>query len=103
MKRTLLALAATLALSVPAMAQTTVTVQAPAQVTDPATVEAFRNEVARAIHSVCRKESGPLLGINIYALRRCVADTSREVAKNDTTGVLSAELMRDRVLTLASK
>jgi UrcA family protein len=103
MKRTLIAAAAALCFAVPALAQTAVSVRVPANLDDAAAVQSFRSEVASAIRSVCREAEGPVLGFNIYGIRKCIAETSKEVAKLDTTGFLSAELLRDRSFDLAAK
>jgi UrcA family protein len=103
MKRTALALIAACFMTLPAMAQTAVTVRVPTDTSNPAAVEAFRKEVALAVRSVCVEEEGPVLAFNLYGIRKCIAETSRDVARLDSTGVLSAELVRDRALQLAAK
>jgi len=103
MKRIILSLTGALSLAGAAFADTT-TVSIPANVQTPEGAVAYTTALDRAVARVCRNAFSPLIGINYYSYRTCLAKTRAETARQEPTGLYAARFSKPRTsLALAAK
>jgi hypothetical protein len=86
MKRIILSLTGAMTLAGAAFADTT-TVSIPANVQTREGATAYTSALDKAVARVCRNEFSPIIGINYYNYRTCLAKTRAEIARQEPTGL----------------
>jgi len=100
MKRAFLPLTASLAFVGAAFAEP-VTVMVPKDLSTKESVELYKTKLDSAVSKVCRRASGPVVGLAYYTYKDCLALTRADVAKSEPTGLYGEK--PDTTLTLAAK
>ena len=105
MKRAFLPLTASLAFASLSLASAAfaepVTVMVPKDLSTKESVELYKTKLDSAVSKVCRRASGPVVGLAYYTYKDCLALTRADVAKSEPTGLYGEK--PDTTLTLAAK
>lgn len=83
--------------------ETSIEVVVPANVTEPAAAEAYKAELTDAIKDVCRRATGPAVGLAYYTLLDCIERTTQKVAAEEPTGLFAAAKGQPRSVVLADQ